>query len=144
MLAGLKAGQVHLMKRDKKGKVTVSRNEADIIGWTTDEIVTTFLGVKNATDYETDKDIQRLEELREKKRLSAKEREELERLRDTVNRALLSGPGIDDVEALAARLAPPEAKKLPKKASKKKPASKKKTSSRSAKRATPSSKRTKK
>jgi hypothetical protein len=128
MLAGLEAGQVHLLNRDKKGKVTVSRNETDIIGWTADEIVTTFLGVENATDFQTEQSIKRLQQLRDKKRLSAKEREELERLRDTVNRALLSGPGIDDVEQLAPRLAPPAAKRADKKAVKKKAAGKKRAS----------------
>ncbi len=141
MLAGLKAGQIHLLKRDKKGKVTVSRNETDIIGWSADEIVTTFLGVESATDFQTEQDIKRLQELRDKKRLSTKQREELERLRGTVNRALLSGAWIDDVEGLAARLATPQGKKTPKKAAKKKPTSRKKTSSRPSKRTIPSSKK---
>lgn len=104
MLAGLKAGQVHLLRRDKKGEVTVSRNETDIVGWSADEIVTTFLGVETATDLQTEENLQRLRELRSKKRLSAKQRRELESLRDVVNQALLCGPGAEEVDRLADRL----------------------------------------
>ena len=107
MLAGLKAGQVHLLTRDKKGKVVVSRNETDIIGWSADEIITTFLGVENATDLQTEKDLERLRELRGKKRLTSKQRDELESLRTTVNRRLLSGPGVENVDQLAERLKGP-------------------------------------
>ena len=39
MLAGLKTGQVQLLRRDDNGKVTVSRNEQDIVGWSADEIL---------------------------------------------------------------------------------------------------------
>lgn len=104
MLAGLNAGQVHLLRRDKKGKVAVSRNETDIVGWTADEIVATFLGVETATDLQTEENLQRLQELRSKKRLSAKERKELESLRDVVNQALLRGPGAEEVDRLADQL----------------------------------------
>ncbi len=107
MLAGLKAGQVHLLTRNEKGKVVVSRNETDIIGWSADEIITTFLGVENATDLQTEKDLERLRELRGKKRLTSKQRDELESLRTTVNRRLLSGPGVEDVDQLAERLKGP-------------------------------------
>ena len=44
VVAGLKAGQVHLLKRDANGVVTASTNEHDIIGWTTDEILTHIYG----------------------------------------------------------------------------------------------------
>lgn len=104
MLAGLKAGQVQLLRRDKKGKVAVSRNESDIVGWTADEIVATFLGVETATDLQTEKNLHRLQELRSKKRPSAKQRKELESLRDAVNKGLLSGPGAEQVERLADKL----------------------------------------
>lgn len=50
MLAGLQAGQVQLLKRDNGGKITVSRNETDIVGWSTDEILRSFLNVPNPTD----------------------------------------------------------------------------------------------
>jgi hypothetical protein len=45
MLAGLKTSQVQLFRRDERGKVTVSRNETDIVGWSVDEILQGYLGV---------------------------------------------------------------------------------------------------
>ena len=39
VVAGLRAGQVHMLKRDENGVVTANTNEHDIIGWTTDEIL---------------------------------------------------------------------------------------------------------
>jgi predicted ATP-binding protein involved in virulence len=104
MLAGLKAGQIHLLTRDKKGKVTVTRNETDIIGWSADEIITSFLGVDSATDLQTEESIVRIRELRDKKQLTRNERNELEALRQTVNQRLLGGPSGPDVDELADRL----------------------------------------
>ena len=34
VVAGLKAGQVHLLNRDENGVVTATTNTEDIIGWT--------------------------------------------------------------------------------------------------------------
>ena len=104
MLAGLKAGQIHLLNRDRKGRVTVSRNETDVIGWSTDEIVTGFLGVDHATDLETEQHLVRLAELRSKKSLTPKQRQELETLRETVNERLMRGPAMNEVDELAERL----------------------------------------
>ena len=104
MLAGLRTGQVHLLRRDRKGKTTISRNETDILGWSSDEILTSFLGVKSATDLDSENNIQRLQELRAKKRLSGKQRAELESLRDTVNERLLSGPAAEEIARLAERM----------------------------------------
>jgi hypothetical protein len=101
MLAGLKAGQVQLLKRDEKGKVTVSRNETDIVGWSADEILRSFLDVPSPTDLETVGHIERLRQLRSKDKLSQDEAEELERLRHTVNQDLLGGPMAGQVERLA-------------------------------------------
>ena len=64
MLAGLKAGQVQLLERDDDGKVTVSRNERDIVAWSADEILRGFLAVPSPTDLETARNIERLQELR--------------------------------------------------------------------------------
>ncbi|MCH7813831.1 MAG: AAA family ATPase [Planctomycetes bacterium] len=104
MLAGLKAGQIQLLTRNGKGGVTVSRSETDIIGWSSDEIITNFLGVESATDLDTEQSLARLQELRDKKRLTAKQRGELESLRQTVNQRLLGRPAIDEVDQLAERL----------------------------------------
>ena len=104
MLAGLKAGQVQLLKRDDHGKVTVSRNETDIVGWSADEILRSFLDVPSPTDLQTAVHIERLQELRRTGKLSAKEAAELECLRQTVNQELLGGPIASQMEQLASLL----------------------------------------
>ncbi len=91
VLAGLKAGQVQLLKRDQKGKVIVSRTETDIVGWTTDEISRHFLNIANPTDIYTSNKVERLQKLRAKKMLSNKEKGELKRLRNTLNQNLFTG-----------------------------------------------------
>ena len=101
MLAGLKEGQVHLLRRDEKGKVTVTRNETDIIGWSADEILRNYLDVPSPTDLETVRHLDRLQELRRKDNLSAEETEQLEQLRHTVNEDLLNGPMAAQVERLS-------------------------------------------
>ena len=90
VVAGLRAGQVHLLDRDADGVVTASTNEQDIIGWTTDEILRAFMGVDEPTDELTIERSKRLRELRGKESLSDDEREELEQLRQQVNEDLLS------------------------------------------------------
>ena len=101
MLAGLKEGQVHLLKRNDEGKVTVSRNETDIIGWSADEILRNYLDVPSPTDLETVRHLDRLQELRRKDSLSTEETEALEQLRHTVNQDLLGGPMAGQVERLS-------------------------------------------
>ena len=90
VVAGLQAGQVHLLDRNADGVVTASTNEQDIIGWTTDEILRTFMGVDEPTDELTIQRSKRLRELRGKESLSDEERDELENLRQQVNEDLLS------------------------------------------------------
>ena len=92
MLAGLKEGQIQLLRRDDQGNVTVSRNEADVFGWSADEILRGFLEVTDPTDLREARNLEKLRTLREKDRLSVEEAEELETLRSTVGDALLSGP----------------------------------------------------
>ncbi|MCH8216240.1 MAG: AAA family ATPase, partial [Planctomycetes bacterium] len=104
MLAGLRVGQVHLLTRDRRGEMTVSRNETDIRGWSADEILTGFLGVESATDLESERKFKRLQELRSKKRLTVKQREELESLRETVNEGFLKGPAAEELARLAERM----------------------------------------
>lgn len=104
MLAGLKAGQVQLLKRDNGGKVGVSYNETDIVGWSADEILRSFLDVPNPTDLETASHITRLEELSLAENLSTEESEELEGLRRMVNQDLLGGPIASQVERFAGLL----------------------------------------
>ena len=105
MLAGLKAGQVQLLRRNEdNGKVTVSTNDTDIAGWTADEILRNFLEVPSPTDLATAEHVNRLQELRRKEELSGEETEELEQLRHTVNQDLLRGPVAAQVEQFAEML----------------------------------------
>ncbi len=90
VVAGLKAGQVHLLKRDENtGVVTHTRNTEDIIGWTADEILRTMMGVDEPTDQITVDRTKRLRELRRKETLTAEEESELNTLRRQVSEALL-------------------------------------------------------
>ena len=101
MLAGLKEGQAQLLRRDDQGKVTVSPNDGDIIGWSVDEITRILLDVPNPTDLVTVEHLERLQDLRRKQTLSTAEAAELEKLRHTVSRNLLSGPQSAQVEEFA-------------------------------------------
>ena len=98
MLAGLEAGQVHLLQRDESNRVNVTRNEVDVAGWSADEILRNFLGVPEPTDQKTVENLERLRELRRKRELSPTESDELESLRDTVSEDLLSGPVVAQIE----------------------------------------------
>ncbi|MCY4654314.1 MAG: AAA family ATPase [Dehalococcoidia bacterium] len=89
-VAGLRSGQVHMLKRDSDGLVTASTNERDIIGWTTDEILRTFMGVDEPTDQLTVDRLNRLRELRGKEELSDTEAEEMSDLRRKVNEDFVS------------------------------------------------------
>ena len=92
MLAGLKSGQVQLLRRDEDGKVTVSRNEDDIVGWSADEILRSFLDVPSPTDLATVRNLERLQELRQIDNPTEEESRELEQLRETVHHSLSGGP----------------------------------------------------
>lgn len=97
VVAGLKAGQVHLLNRDENGAVTATTNTENIEGWTADEILRVFMGVKEPTDERTAKAGAELRRLRDMGTL-ADEREEEQRqarireLREIVNIAVLDGP----------------------------------------------------
>ena len=91
MVAGLKKGQVHLLKRDETGQVVWSRNEQDIIGWTADEIYRTFMGIDDPTDYRTAQHAEELRELRNKDSLTAEDEARMQELRRLVNADLLAG-----------------------------------------------------
>ena len=93
VVAGLKAGQVHLLKRDENGVVTASTNTEDIVGWTADEILRNLMGVEEPTDQLTVDRMNRLRQLREKESLTSEEESELNELRRQVNEDLLSKGG---------------------------------------------------
>ena len=113
MLAGLKEGQVHLLKLEEHGEITVSRNESDIIGWTADEILRNFLDVPNPTDITTAGHVTRLQELRRQETLSDTETQELEQLRQTVSRELLLGPGEAQAELFEEELRRAQGEQIP-------------------------------
>ena len=84
MLAGLRAGQVQLLERADDGKVTVSRNERDIVAWSADEIMRSFLNVPSPTDLRPHGTLSVLQELRRVYRPTEEQARELEHLRETV------------------------------------------------------------
>ena len=93
VVAGLKAGQVHLLKRDENGVVTASTNTEDIVGWTADEILRNLMGVDEPTDQLTVDRANRLRQLRAQDSLTPDEESELNDLRRQVNEDLLSKEG---------------------------------------------------
>lgn len=104
MLAGLKSGQVQLLQRDEDGKVTVSRNEEDIVGWSADEILRSFLNVSSPTDLATVQNLARLQELRQVDNPTEEESRELEQLRETIHHSLLGGPLSKELDRLRGML----------------------------------------
>ena len=93
IVAGLKVGQVHLLKRDENGRVTNTTYERDVIGWTADEILRTMMDVDEPTDQLTVDRANRLRQLREKETLTPVEESELNDLRSQVNKDLVSKGG---------------------------------------------------
>ena len=96
VVAGLKAGQVHLLDRDENGGVASTTNTEDIIGWTADEILRTMMGVDDPTDDATAAAARELRQLREEGPRDTLEAEEqrqrrIQELRQLVNRDLLAG-----------------------------------------------------
>ena len=96
VVAGLKAGQVHLLKRDKDGGVTASTNSEDIVGWTMDEILRAMMGVEDPTDDATASAARELRELRKEgprqdEQAEGRRQRRIEELRQRVNRDLLTG-----------------------------------------------------
>ena len=103
-LAGLKAGQVQLLKRGAKGTVEITRSESDIFGWSADEIYTSFLGVE-PTDMATTEKLDRIRKLRLREaKLTSAERRELQSLREDVGLRLSGGSVPREAEALATDL----------------------------------------
>ena len=90
VVAGLRTGQVHVLERDEKGAITARTNAHDVIGWTTDEILRTFMGVDEPTDQTTVERAARLRELRSKDSLTEEEAAEMGTLRRQVNEDFLS------------------------------------------------------
>ena len=96
VVAGLKAGQVHLLNRYENGVVTATTNTEDIVGWTADEILRTMMGVDDPTDDETARNAAELRQLRNEgpradEREEAERQKRMQQLRRLVDRDLLAG-----------------------------------------------------
>lgn len=96
VVAGLKAGQVHLLNRNENGVVTASTNTEDIVGWTADEILRTMMGVDDPTDDETARNAAELRRLRDEGQRDTEDAEagrqtRMQQLRQLVDRDLLAG-----------------------------------------------------
>ena len=103
VVAGLKAGQVHLLNRDENGVVTATTNTEDIIGWTADEILRTMMGVDDPTDDATAAAARELRQLRNEGPHDTVEAEEQRQqrmieLRQHVDRDLLAGGPMEGAE----------------------------------------------
>ena len=105
VVAGLKAGQVHLLNRDADGVITASPNNRDIIGWTADQILRTFMGVDEPTDQLTVDRNNRLRELHGKASLTAEEEVELNDLRRQVGENFPLNPVDPQLDAQRERYA---------------------------------------
>ena len=96
VVAGREDGQVHLLKRDEAGRVTATTNTEDVIGWTADEILRTFMDVADPTDERTANAASKLRKLRKEGPRSTPDDEEwrqkrMRELRKEVDRDLLAG-----------------------------------------------------
>ena len=101
LLAGLKRGQIHSIRRNGGGNPVLSTNQQDVSGWSVDEIMTTYYGLFAATDSGTEAGLSRLNELRGKMRLNKKESAELEKLRRNLASNLSTGPVSNSLTELA-------------------------------------------
>ena len=95
VVAGRKAGQVHLLEWHEDG-ITASTNTKDIVGWTMDEILRTFMGVDDPTDERTAAAARELRELRDAgpsgdERGEEQRQKRMQELRRKVDRDLLAG-----------------------------------------------------
>ena len=96
VVAGMKAGQVHMLKRDNDGVVTATANTEDIVGWTMDEVLRALMGVDDPTDEATAAAARELRELRNAGPAGDATGEEqrqarMQELRQLVDRDLLAG-----------------------------------------------------
>ena len=96
VVAGLKAGQVHLLNRDENGVVSTTTNTEDIEGWTADEILRALMGVEDPTDDATAEAARELRQLRDAgprpdERAEEQRQARMQELRERVNRDVLAG-----------------------------------------------------
>ena len=97
VVAGLKAGQAHLVHRSPGHFAWVDTNTKNIVGWTADEILRTFMGVQDPTDEMTAANAARLRVLRRKdalEGLDGHEQAELDELRTKAGADILAQGGM--------------------------------------------------
>ena len=109
VVAGLKAGQVHLLNRDENGVITATTNTEDIVGWTADEILRTYMGVHDPTDDATASAAAELRKLRDEgpqgdDHAEQERQDRMRELRVAVDTNVLSGPRVAEDERFAATL----------------------------------------
>lgn len=102
-LAGLCAGQIHLLRRTPTGGIWVTRNTVDILGWSADEIYSAFMDV-DPTDLVTLNRLKRAQELRAITHPTESESRELDTLREEIRQGLSGGSVRKESEILAAEL----------------------------------------
>lgn len=93
MVAGLKAGQIHILKRTENRVAPGPPQERDIIGWTVSEILRGLMDVDDPTDEQTAINAARLRDLRRKRAsdgLSDDEETEMRELHKRVNSDMLA------------------------------------------------------
>ena len=98
VVAGLKAEQIHILKRTENGVVSGPSQERDIIGWTVSEILRGLMEVADPTDEQTAINAARLRELRSKRAsegLSDAEDAEMRDLRKSVSGDMLAGGALN-------------------------------------------------
>ena len=96
-VAGLKAGQAHLVHMSPRRFSRIDTNTDNIVGWTADEILRTFMGVQDPTDEMTATNAQRLRVLRRKDALEGlddDEQAELDELRTKAGADILAQGGM--------------------------------------------------
>ena len=103
VVAGLKAGQVHMLKRDADETVKATTNKEAIEGWTADEILRVYMGVEHPTDEATAAAARELRGLRDEgvradEGAEEERQAEILRLRKIVDRVELSGPRVAENE----------------------------------------------
>ena len=96
VVAGLEAGQVHMLRRNENGVIEVTTNPDRVMGWTADEILRTMMGVPDPTDDATARNAAELRQLRDEGERDTAEAEaerqtRMQQLRRLVDRDLLAG-----------------------------------------------------
>ena len=96
VVAGLEAGQVHMLRRNENGVIEATPNPDKVMGWTADEILRTMMGVQDPTDDETARHAAELRRLRDEGPRDTEEEEKvrearMQELRRLVDRDLLAG-----------------------------------------------------